>query len=115
MDKKTSLSAYDKALLTFIIDWTKEKMQPPSIDTMISHVGGRTSKSTVFCHLNKMVKLGYLKQNKPSGSYVPTFKDQMMVTVPLDLLIDIQRELYDQHTDRAYAFASELKTYISNK
>lgn len=77
---------YDKRLLRYIEDYTREVGVPPTLDSMIDNVYGITSKSTLHNHLQNMVESGLLVQKNVKGYYYPTSIDLCEVSVPKVLL-----------------------------
>lgn len=71
---------YDKNVLSYITEYTKEHKVPPTIDQIIENVPDRTSKSTVHYRLQRMVEAGLLTQKNVKGYYYPTSLDYKMLS-----------------------------------
>lgn len=103
---------YDNRLLKYITDYTRENKVPPSLDMIIENVPGRTSKSTIFNKLQKMVDANLLVQKNKKGYYYPTSLETKEVTVPLYLLKEACTKLIES-PDNAL-LVKRLSKYINN-
>ena len=63
---------YSERLLDYITDYVRKEGVPPTVDMMIQNVPGKSSKSTVYNRLQKMVDDGLLIQKNIKGYYYPT-------------------------------------------
>lgn len=84
--RKDENDDYSERLLAYITDYVRKVGVPPTVDMMIANVKGRSSKSTVFGRLQKMVDAGLLVQKNTKGYYYPTSIDSKEVSVPRFLL-----------------------------
>lgn len=84
--RKDEHDDYDERLLAYITNYVRQEGVPPTVDMMIANVEGRSSKSTVFLKLQKMVDAGLLVQKNVKGYYYPTSIDVQEVSVPRFLL-----------------------------
>lgn len=84
--RKDEYDDYSDRLLAYITDYVRKEGVPPTIDMMISNVKGRSSKSTVFLRLQKMVDKGLLVQKNIKGYYYPTSIDTKEISVPRFIL-----------------------------
>ena len=71
---------YDKNVLSYITEYTKEHKVPPTIDSIIANVPDRKSKSTVHYRLQRMVEAGLLTQKNDKGYYYPTSLDYKILS-----------------------------------
>lgn len=108
--RKGEYDDYDERLLTYITDYVRKEGVPPTIDTMIANVNGRSSKSTVFIKLQKMVDAGLLVQKNAKGYYYPTSIDTKEVSVPRFLLKEACVQLA-KSTDTSH-LAGNLYKYL---
>lgn len=77
---------YDERLLTYITNYVRKEGVPPTVDMMLANVEGRSSKSTIFNKLQKMVRAGLLVQKNVKGYYYPVSIDTKEISVPRFLL-----------------------------
>lgn len=103
---------YDKRLLQYITEYTRNNKVPPSLDMIIENVPGRASKSTVFNKLQKMVDAKLLVQKNKKGYYYPTSLETKEVSVPLYLLKEACTKLIES-PDNAL-LVKRLSEYINN-
>ena len=87
---------YNERLLDYITKYVRNEGVPPTIDLMIENVEGKTSKSTVFGRLQRMVDVGLLVQKNKKGYYYPTSIDTNEVSVPKFLLEEACKALLEQ-------------------
>lgn len=77
---------YSERLLDYITDYVRKEGVPPTVDMMIQNVSGKSSKSTVYNRLQKMVDNGLLIQKNIKGYYYPTSIDTQEVSIPKYIL-----------------------------
>lgn len=103
---------YSERLLDYITQYVRREGVPPTVDMMIENVEGKTSKSTVFNRLQKMVEEGLLVQKNKKGYYYPTSIDTEEVSVPKFLLEDVCKRLIrnpenQKAVERLYRYIKE--------
>lgn len=101
---------YSERLLAYITDYVRRVGVPPTVDMMIENVEGKTSKSTVFARLQKMVDANLLTQKNVKGYYYPTSIDIKEVSVPIFLLEEACRKLLDSPDNAELVF--RLSKYL---
>lgn len=84
---------YSERLLDYITDYVRKEGVPPTVDMMIQNVSGKSSKSTVYNRLQKMVDDGLLIQKNIKGYYYPTSIDTQEVSIPKHILERACKEL----------------------
>lgn len=103
---------YDERLLNYITEYTREVGVPPTVDQMVEHVHGLTSKSSVHNHLKKMVSLNLLNQKNMKGYYYPTSLEIKEAMVPILLLRRIGEALVMTQDPKNVELAKMLSMHL---
>lgn len=101
---------YEERLLAYITQYVRKEGVPPTVDMMIENVEGKTSKSTVFNRLQRMVDAGLLVQKNKKGYYYPTSIDMKEVSVPKFLLEEACKGLLKDPSN--HQIAGKLYQYL---